>query len=327
MKIGPYDIPDRAMLAPMAGVTNPPFRKLCVEMGASLCPTELIASNALVLLREKPSRAEKKLGQAVLPLIEPYPGEHPFMVQIFGKEPHLMAEAAKEVVDRGAEIVDLNFGCPAKKVVKNGEGAGVALMRTPHLLEEIATAVVQAVNVPVTAKMRLGWSPCEKNGPEIAERLEGAGVTLICVHARTRDQVHWGETDLDTLAEICRLVSIPVIGNGGIRSLEDAKKMMSTTSCTQVAVGQASKGNPWIFRELLGETREVTLEDRIDTCRRHLDLYLEWGGEDRAVREMRKHVAWYLKGFDGAAAYRNRINHAASVDLFRELLSEIPVSK
>jgi nifR3 family TIM-barrel protein len=229
------------------------------------------------------------------------------------------------VTARGAQIVDLNFGCPAKKVVKNGEGAGVALMRTPDLLEEIASLCVKAVEAPVTAKIRLGWSPCEKNGPEIAKRLEGAGVQMICVHARTRDQVHWGETDLDTLAKICNSVSIPVIGNGGIRSLDDARNMMSKTGCAQVAVGQAAKGNPWIFRDLLGETREVLLKDRIEVCRRHLDLYLEWGGEDRAVREMRKHVAWYLKGFDGAASYRKRINEAASVDTFRELLLEIPV--
>ncbi len=325
MIIGPYTILDRAMLSPMAGVTNPPFRRLCVELGASLTPTELISSHALVLIRQKPSRENKKIGQAVLPLIEPFQGEYPFMVQIFGKEPYLMAEAAKEVAARGAQIVDLNFGCPAKKVVKNGEGAGVALMRTPDLLEEIARSCVKAVDTPVTAKIRLGYDKDEKNAPEIAKRLEGAGVQMVCVHARTRDQIHWGEVDLNTLAAVVDAVSIPVIGNGGIKSREDALRMMSAAGCAQVAVGQASKGNPWIFRELAGDGTKVTLKDRLKVCRRHLELYLEWAGEDRAVREMRKHVAWYLKGFDGAAAVRKRINEAPTFETFLELLKEIPV--
>lgn len=324
MNIGPYNLPDRALLAPMAGVTNPPFRKLCVELGASLTPTELISAHALTLIREKPSRENKKIGQAVLPLIEPFSGEYPFMVQIFGKDAAVMAEAAKEVTARGAQIVDLNFGCPAKKVVKNGEGAGVALMRTPELLSEIARACVRAVDTPVTAKIRLGWSQEEKNGPEIAKRLEGEGVQMICVHARTRDQIHWGPVDLDTLGAIVNSVKIPVIGNGGIKGLDDAKAMMAATGCAQVAVGQGSKGNPWIFRELLGNKAEVTLYDRVTVCRRHLELYLNWAGEDRAVREMRKHTAWYLKGFDGAAAYRKRINEAVTFEAFRRLLDEIP---
>lgn len=327
MNIGPYSIPDRALLAPMAGVTNPPFRRLCVELGASLTPTELISAHALTLIREKPARENKKIGRAVLPLIEPFDGEYPFMVQIFGRDPVRMADAAKEVTARGAQIVDLNFGCPAKKVVKNGEGAGVALMRTPNLLEEIARACVRAVGSPVTAKIRLGWSKEEKNAPEIARRLEDAGVKMLCVHARYRDQIHWGPPDLDALAEVCDAVSIPVIGNGGIRSLNDARKMMTASGCAQTAVGQGAKGNPWIFRELLGDSSPVTLRDRIAICRRHLDLYLEWAGEERAVREMRKHTAWYLKGFDGAAAYRKRINETDSIENFRRLLSEIPVDE
>ncbi len=325
-KIGPYQISKGAMLSPMAGVTNPPFRRLCVELGASLSPTELISSHALVLIRQKPAREKKKIGMAVLPLIEPFENEFPLMVQLFGREPEIMAEAAREAEARGAHIVDLNFGCPAKKVIKNGEGAGAALMKNPELLQQIASECVKAVKVPVTAKMRLGWSPDEKNAVEIAKRLEDAGVQMLCVHARTRDQIHWGETDLQTLAQVCEAVSIPVIGNGGIKNIEDAVKMKEETKCAAVAVGQAAKGNPWIFRELLGNNSQVTLQDRIATCRRHLEFYLAWGGELRAVREMRKHVAWYLKGFEGAAAYRKRINETNSFNEFMIILDELKVS-
>lgn len=310
------------MLAPMAGITNPPFRQLCVELGCRLTVTELISCHALSMIRKKPAHAHKKLGRATLPLIQPFEGERPFVVQIFGKDPELMAEAAKEVADRGAHIVDLNFGCPAKKVVKNGEGSGSALMRTPDLLQAIAKNVVDAVDVPVSAKMRIGWSASLKNGVEIARRIEDAGVQLLTVHARTKEQGHFGPVDLEILQEICETIQIPVIGNGGIRTVEDAKQMQEATGCARVAVGQGAKGNPWIFRALLGDRREVMLRERIDTCRRHLDLYVAWAGEQRAILEMRKHVAWYLKGFDGAAAFRDRINRTDHLAGYHALLAE-----
>ncbi len=323
MKIGAYDIAEGAALAPMAGITNPPFRMLCRELGASMTVTELISAHALSLIRAKPSLATKRLGTATLPLLAAYPGEHPLAVQIFGRDPALMALAAAEVVDRGADIVDLNFGCPARKVVKNGEGSGAALLRVPSLVEEIAKAVVRAVPVPVTAKIRLGWSGDTKNAPEVAKRLESAGTTAITVHARTRDQVHSGPADLAMLAEVCEAVSIPIIGNGGIRNREDAETMMARTGCARVAVGQASRGNPWVFREIAGGGGAPTLEERIATCRRHLSLYVEWAGEHRAVREIRKHVAWYLKGFPGAAAHRARINTTLTMADFERILDEI----
>jgi tRNA-dihydrouridine synthase B len=191
------------------------------------------------------------------------------------------------------------------------------------LLQVIAQKVVTAVAVPVTAKMRIGWSPETKNGVEIAKRIEDAGVELITVHARTRNQAHSGPVDLDHLARIVREVSIPVIGNGGIRTVDDARRMMDSTGVERVAVGQGAKGNPWIFRALAGDDTEVTLTDRIDTCRRHFSLYVEWAGERRAVREMRKHVAWYLKGFDGAAAFRDCINRTVDVTGVLDILDDV----
>ena len=198
-------------------------------------------------------------------------------------------------------------------------------MRDPPLLGEITRAVVEAVSIPVTAKTRLGYSSEEKNAVEVATILESSGVELITIHARTREQGHSGEADLDSLAEIVDAVDIPVIGNGGIRSREDAEKMMEATGCARVAVGQGAKGNPWIFREIAGGEGKPDLAQRVQTCRRHLELYIDWIGEQRSVLEMRKHACWYLKGFDGAAAFRKRLGEAVDAEAFNGLLDEVPV--
>lgn len=322
MRVGPHELGPGAALAPMAGVTNPPFRVICRELGASLTSTELISSHALVLVAEHPGGRRAKLTRATFVLLDRSPDEHPCAVQVFGRDPGRMAAAAAFVAERGAAIVDLNFGCPARKVVKNGAGAGAALLRDPPLIEEIARRVVAAVGVPVTAKIRLGWSPEQRSGVEVARRLEDAGVAALTVHARTRDQLHSGPVDLAALAEICRAVRIPVIGNGGIRSRADAEAMTAATGCAKVAVGQASRGNPWLFGEILGEGARPTLADRIAVCRRHLALYVAWAGEERGAREMRKHLAWYLKGFSGAAAVRKRLGEAVDLPAFEALLDE-----
>ncbi len=274
MKIGPYAIGRGAFLAPMAGITNPPFRRICCEMGAVFTTTELISSHALTHLATKPGLKKKGLGIKTLALFGGFEGESPLAVQIFGRDIEKMVEAARYVEAMGAEIIDLNFGCPVKKIAKGGDGAGVALMRNPPLLQEIARRVVLAVSVPVTAKIRLGWSPAEQNAPEVAKRLEDAGVLAICVHARTRDQVHSGPVDTKELAATCAAVQIPVIGNGGIRSLKDAEDMIDRTGCRRIAIGQAAKGNPWIFGELRGHTHRPDLAVLIDVCRRHLELYV-----------------------------------------------------
>jgi len=325
MRIGPHEIGPGAALSPMAGITNPPFRRLCRELGAAFAVTELVSCHAVVYLALKERNRSRPRGTKTLSLMEPYPGEHPFFVQLYGREPEIMAEAARIVADEGADVIDLNFGCPARKVIKNGEGCGVALMRDPQLLGAVAKAVVGAVQVPVTAKIRLGWSSDEKNAVAVAQILEEAGVQMICVHARTREQGHSGATDLETLAKVVFAVRVPVVGNGGIRSREDALAMIEKTGCASVSVGQGAKGNPWIFREIAGGLGAPCLADRVATCRRHLEMYIDWIGEPRAVIEMRKHACWYLKGFDGAAAFRHRLGEAVDAKAFHGLLDELPV--
>jgi tRNA-dihydrouridine synthase B len=325
MRIGPFEIAAGAFLAPMAGITNPPFRRLCRELGAALTVTELISCHAVLHLFAKERNRRRPRGVKTLALLERYPGERPLVVQLYGRDPEPMAEAARIVAGEGADIVDLNFGCPARKVVKDGLGCGVALMRDPPLAGAIAAAVVSAVDVPVTAKHRAGWSAAEKNAAEVARALEGAGVAALCVHGRTREQGHAGPVDLDAIAAVVAAVSIPVVGNGGIRGPGDAAELLRRTGCARVAVGQGAKGNPWIFREIAGGPGAPGLAERVATCRRHLELYLEWCGEGRAVLEMRKHACWYLKGFEGAAAVRRRMGEAVDAAAFFRLLDGIPV--
>jgi tRNA-dihydrouridine synthase B len=325
MRLGSFEIGGGAALAPMAGITNPPFRRLCRELGAAFAVTELVSCHAVVYLASKERNRSRPRGAKTLSLMEPYAGERPFFVQLYGREPELMAEAARICAAEGADVIDLNFGCPARKVIKNGEGCGVALMRDPKLLGEIAKAVVRAVDVPVTAKTRVGWSATEKNAVDVARILEDSGVQMLCLHARLREQGHSGPIDLETLAAVVAAVRVPVVGNGGIRSRADAEEMLAKTGCARVAVGQGSKGNPWIFRELAGGAGAPGLPDRVATCRRHLEMYIEWIGEPRAVIEMRKHACWYLKGFDGAAAFRKRLGEAIDAAAFHRLLDELPI--
>jgi tRNA-dihydrouridine synthase B len=323
MRIGSHVIGEGAALAPMAGITNPPFRQLCREHGAVLAVSELISCHAVLVLEGRERRRNARARRLTRALIGSFPGEQPFAVQLCGREPELMAEAARIVEQHGAQIIDLNFGCPARKVAKQGEGAGVALMRDPPRLAAVARAVVDAVALPVTAKIRTGWAPGQRNGAAVARMLEDTGVQAICVHARTRDQVHSGPVDLDTLAAICAAVRLPVIGNGGIRDRAAAAEMIARTGCARVAVGQGAKGNPWIFDELAGRTVVPDLAERVATCRRHLDLYVEWIGEARAAREMRKHACWYIKGFPGAAAFRAQLSRATDRRSFSALLDEL----
>lgn len=325
MRLGPHEFARGAALAPMAGITNPPFRKLCSQLGAIFAVTELISCHAVVYLDAKARNRRRRRGVKTLSLMERYEGERPFIVQLYGRDPEIMASAARVVRREGADVIDLNFGCPARKVIKNGEGCGVALMLDLRLMGEITSAVVEAVDIPVTAKTRLGYSRDLKNGVEAARVLANSGARLLTIHARTREQGHGGDVDLATLARIVEAVEIPVVGNGGIRSASDAAAMIAATGCARVAVGQGAKGNPWIFREIAGGAGPPDLGERVETCRRHLDLYMNWIGQERSVLEMRKHACWYLKGFDGAAAFRKRLGEAVDAEAFNRLLDEIPV--
>ena len=309
----------------MAGITNPPFRQLCRELGAIFAVTELVSCHAVVFLDKKPRNRRRKHGSRTLALMDKFPFESPFVVQLYGRDPEVMAQAAVIVEACGADIIDLNFGCPARKVVKNGLGCGAALMRDPQTLGEITSQVVGAVSVPVTAKTRLGYSADDRNGVQIAKILEDSGAELITIHARTKEQGHGGSVDLEMLGEIVDAVNIPVVGNGGIAGPIDAREMIARSGCARVAVGQGAKGNPWIFREIAGGEGAPDLAGRVEICRRHLDLYISWSGEQRAVLEMRKHACWYLRGFDGAAAFRKRLGEAVDADAFSRLLDQLPV--
>ncbi|MCC7541843.1 MAG: tRNA dihydrouridine synthase DusB [Deltaproteobacteria bacterium] len=306
-------------VAPMAAVTNPPFRALCREMGASFTVTEMVASEALVRGGAAGRNAMR---------MEKAPNEDTYAVQLFGADPDTMAEAARIAVEEGASIVDVNMGCPVRKI--HGGGAGVALMKEPERAARIVRAMVDAVAVPVTAKIRAGWDDEHLNAPEVARALEDAGASLIAIHARTKEQVHAGSARLSIIAEVRRAVRVPVLGNGGVHTVADALRMRDETGCDGVMIGRGAHGNPWVFKSLReGRDYVPTLAERIDAMRRHLDLYVAYcaanartpeEGESRAVREYRKHLSWYLHGLPGAAAVRASLPSLVTAASVHDLL-------
>lgn len=301
MRIGSMTIPDGGVLAPMAAVTNAPFRQVCREHGAGLTVTEMVASEALV----------RGIGKVALRM-ERAPGERPLVVQLFGGDPRVMAEAASIVVEEtGAEVVDVNMGCPVRKI--NCTGAGVALMREPQKAASIVRAMCDAVKVPVTVKIRAGIDDDSITAPEFAKTLVDAGAQAIAIHARTKSQVHAGKARWDIIRSVKEAVSVPVMGNGGVHTPEDALRMKHETGCDAVMVGRAAQGNPWFFRGLNeGRTYLPSVDERFAAIRRHVALYVEWAGEALAVRELRKHLSWYLRGMPGSAALRARLQSMVS---------------
>ena len=296
MKLGHHHIDPPTVLAPMAAITNPPFRQLCLEHGVGLTACEVLSATQLLRWPEGPMPFERA------------PGEQVLVVQLYGRSPRVVAEAAQLAVTRGADAIDLNMGCPARKVVK--QGAGVALMREPALAAMITAAVVAAVDVPVTVKMRSGFSAAERNAPEVAAAVVDAGACAVTVHARLREAVHTGPVDWQVIREVRDALppEVTVVGNGGVSSALDAATMQAQTGCDGVMIGRASRGNPWIFRALLqGDDGQPSVEDLHQVMLRHLELYVDWGGEDRAVLEMRKHLCWYLRGLPGAAKLRGEL--------------------
>ena len=314
MRIGELVLRNGLMLAPMAGVSDLPFRLLCREQGAELAVTEMVSAKAL--------HYKNKATEELLKSCE---GDRPLAVQLFGSEPEICAEAAEALSERSAfALIDFNMGCPMPKIVNNGDGS--KLMTKPELAAEIIAAMVKKSKKPVCVKMRAGFTEEEKNAPELAKRLEAAGAAMLTVHGRTREQYYAGTADWDIIRQVKEAVSIPVIGNGDVVSGESAARMLRETGCDGIAVGRAAEGNPWIFREIQHylETGEALpppdIEERFAVMRRHLALEVEADGERMAVRKLRSHFAWYLHGFPNAAKWRHAINTAESQEVLLEIL-------
>lgn len=316
LKIGNVELENNVILAPMAGVTDLPFRLLCKEQGAGLLCMEMVSAKA-VHYNNKNTEA----------LMEIHPDEHPVSLQLFGSEPDIMAETAARIEERPFAILDVNMGCPVPKVVNNHEGS--ALMKEPKLVEEIVTALVKAVKKPVTVKIRKGFDDEHVNAVEIAKIIEASGAAAIAVHGRTREQYYSGKADWDIIRQVKEAVSIPVIGNGDVTDAVSAKKMMDETGCDGIMIGRASRGNPWIFREVThylntGEILERPTRDEVrETILRHAKLQLEYKGEYTAIREMRKHVAWYTTGYPHSAKLRQMVNAMETVAELEKSICEI----
>jgi len=313
MKIGPYQLRNNIVLAPMAGVTDRPFRQLCKRLGAALAPSEMVASNSLLWGSEKTLRRADHRGE-----------DEPRSVQIVGSDPSMMADAARFNADRGAQIIDINMGCPAKKVCN--VMAGSALMQNEILVRDILVAVVGAVDVPVTLKIRTGWNRDNRNGPRIGRIAEESGVQALAVHGRTRADLFAGDAEYDTIATIKAAVSIPVIANGDIDSPRKAEQVLRHTGADGVMVGRAAQGNPWIFKEIeyfLATGTELprpALVEVRDTLLEHLDNLYRFYGAHTGVRVARKHISWYSKGLAGGAAFRHAVNRVETIEAQREMV-------
>lgn len=313
LKIGSVTLPNNLILAPMAGVTDLPFRLLCKEQGAGLLCMEMVSAKA-ILYKNRNTES----------LLEIDPRENPVSLQLFGSDPEIISTIAHQIEERPFDILDLNMGCPVPKIVNNGEGS--ALMKNPKLAGEIIRETVKAIDKPVTVKIRKGFDDEHINAVEMAKIAEDAGAAAVAVHGRTREQFYSGKADWDIIRQVKEAVSIPVIGNGDLLTAEDVIAMEQQTGCDGFMIARGAQGNPWIFRQILHyfETGEhlakPTLEEVTQMILRHARMMLEFKGEYIGIREIRKHAAWYTAGYPNSARLRVAINNVESFEALEELL-------
>lgn len=315
MKIGNLELAAPLVLAPMAGVTDLPFRVICRRFGCAMTVSEMVSAKGLLYNNVK-TREMLRIDER----------ERPTAIQLFGSVPQELAQAAKIAAAGGADVVDFNMGCPVPKIVNNGEGS--ALMKTPQLAYEILAAMADAVQIPVTVKFRAGWDSAHLNAAEIAQEAERAGVAAVAVHGRTRQQFYEGRADWEIIRQVKAAVKIPVFGNGDIASAEDGRRMLALTGCDGLMVGRGADGNPWLFAQLAAMLRGEAvpeapgMDERLELAAEHLEMLIAFKGENIAVKEMRRHISAYLKGQPRAAEFRALFHKMASRQDFLLLLAE-----
>ncbi len=316
LKIGNVSIDNNLILAPMAGVTDLPFRLLCKEQGAGLLCMEMISAKAIYYNNKN-----------TIELMEIHEEELPVSLQLFGSDPVIISEMAKRIEERPFSILDINMGCPVPKVVNNGEGS--ALMKNPRLIGEIVEKTVKAIKKPVTIKIRKGFDEGHVNAVEIARIAEASGAAAIAVHGRTREQYYTGKADWDIIRQVKEAVKIPVIGNGDVVSAETAQKLVDETGCDGIMIGRAAQGNPWIFRQIKVYQDDATVVDKptiseiSEMVMRHARLLVKYKGEYTGMREMRKHAAWYTAGLPGSSKLRQKLNDIETIEELGEIFAHM----